>query len=122
MEQSLDFYGNKNGPWRIWAPEGDYPGIAMSRSIGDSSASKFGVIADPEITECIINNKTKYIICASDGLWEFINNEDAANFANKFYVEKSAQSMAIELNKVAALAWRRDGLACDDITIICAFF
>jgi serine/threonine protein phosphatase PrpC len=36
-------------PPRIWHPEGDYPGTAFTRSIGDMIAEELGVIAEPEI-------------------------------------------------------------------------
>ena len=44
-----------------------YPGIAMSRSIGDSITIKLGVISRPEIIEKEINDgEAKFIILASD--------------------------------------------------------
>lgn len=39
------------GPARVWLKNQDIPGLAMSRSIGDSVAGSVGVIADPEILE-----------------------------------------------------------------------
>jgi hypothetical protein len=36
-------------PPRIWAPNGNYPGTAFTRSIGDRLAKALGVIAKPEI-------------------------------------------------------------------------
>ncbi len=34
-------------PYRVWLREASYPGLAMSRSIGDMIASKVGVICVP---------------------------------------------------------------------------
>lgn len=39
--------GIKVGPYRVWKKNEPYPGLAMSRSIGDLQASKIGVIATP---------------------------------------------------------------------------
>ena len=50
------------------------PGLAMARSIGDSIASKIGVIADPVVTEHRLKPEDKFIIIASDGLWEFLSS------------------------------------------------
>jgi hypothetical protein len=36
-------------PPRVWAPRGDYPGTAFTRSFGDRTAETLGVIAEPEI-------------------------------------------------------------------------
>ena len=33
---------------RVWLSEEDYPGLAMSRSLGDSVAESVGVIATPD--------------------------------------------------------------------------
>ena len=53
-------YGEKVGPPRVWKVEANYPGLAMSRSLGDFQAKECGVIATPQIEEYII--KANYII------------------------------------------------------------
>ena len=40
--------GVKSGPYRVWKKNEMYPGIAMSRSIGDLIATTLGVIPEPE--------------------------------------------------------------------------
>ena len=40
--------GVGEGPLRIWADD-EGPGIAMTRSLGDFSAKKIGMIGEPEI-------------------------------------------------------------------------
>jgi len=39
--------GVRFGPYRVWKNGESYPGLAMSRSIGDLVASKIGVICTP---------------------------------------------------------------------------
>ena len=39
--------GIKSGPYRVWLKNENYPGLAMSRSIGDLVASAIGVTAEP---------------------------------------------------------------------------
>ena len=39
---------NDGDPPRLWAPDGDYPGTAFTRSIGDRLAEEIGVVAEPE--------------------------------------------------------------------------
>ena len=36
----------EGGPYRVWAFGESYPGLAMSRSIGDMDAKKIGVISN----------------------------------------------------------------------------
>ena len=51
VSQCNDLYddGKEGGPFRIWMKGCDYPGLAMSRSIGDKIAHSIGVINEPEI-------------------------------------------------------------------------
>ena len=54
------------------------PGLAMSRSIGDGLAHKYGVIPDPEIKKYTLVDQDKIIVIASDGVWEFLTNHEVA--------------------------------------------
>ena len=40
-----------DGPARVWLQHMDIPGLAMSRSLGDSVAHQAGVISEPELFE-----------------------------------------------------------------------
>jgi serine/threonine protein phosphatase PrpC len=48
------------------------PGLAMTRSFGDKAGTRAGTNAEPEITYFTINPSNKYILIASDGVWEHI--------------------------------------------------
>ena len=37
------------GPHRVWMKDENIPGLAMSRSFGDTVAHQVGVISEPEI-------------------------------------------------------------------------
>ena len=52
--------GIKSGPYRVWKKNEMYPGIAMSRSIGDLIATTLGVIPEPVFIEKEIDDKTKF--------------------------------------------------------------
>ena len=46
----INFYldhGTKSGPFRVWLKTQNYPGLAMSRSIGDLMAGSIGVTPEP---------------------------------------------------------------------------
>ena len=60
----------------MWLREENVPGLAMSRSVGDLVASSVGVIPEPEFFELELNQMDKFLVIASDGVWEFITNED----------------------------------------------
>ena len=54
IEAYQDEEGNPLGPSRVWLPDEDIPGLAMSRSIGDLVAASVGVSYEPEILEYAI--------------------------------------------------------------------
>jgi serine/threonine protein phosphatase PrpC len=64
------------GPPRVWLRDQDIPGLAMTRSFGDQVASTVGITALPEITEWQLTPEDKFMILASDGVWEFIESDE----------------------------------------------
>ena len=109
-------------PYRVWAKDEDYPGLAMSRSIGDTEAKKIGVIPNPQIIEYIIRYDTKYILVCSDGVWEYMKNEDCMKIANEFYLKDDPIGLCQELKKESYKMWEEIGTAIDDITIVVVFY
>lgn len=95
----------------------------MSRSLGDLVAKSVGVTHEPEI-RCI-NNLTKadkFVVIASDGLWDRISNEEVTRIiANNFYDKRDAEGAATFLMKESVERWQRDQGMIDDITIIVIF-
>jgi len=57
----------------------------MSRSIGDVIAHTVGVSATPEIKQFKIDGKEWVLIVASDGLWEFLSNEEVRDIVQDMY-------------------------------------
>ena len=94
----------------------------MSRSIGDMDAKKIGVIPNPQIIEYNINYNTKYMLICSDGIWEFINNEEAMKIGNKFYLRNDAMGLCQELYRKSVDYWLQEDIVVDDITAIAVFF
>ena len=59
----------------MWLGHMDIPGLAMSRSLGDTVAHTAGVISEPEMSIVELRPEDKVLIWASDGLWEFMSNQ-----------------------------------------------
>ena len=83
----------------------DIPGLAMTRSFGDQAAAEVGVIASPEILEMNLLEGYHFIILASDGVWEFISNEEAANIIMPHYKSNSAEKAAEAIIKESIKRW-----------------
>ena len=64
----------------------DYPGLAMSRSIGDLLAKSLGVIATPD-TKIVRRDfeHDKCLVLCSDGVIEFLTNEEVGDIVYQFY-------------------------------------
>jgi serine/threonine protein phosphatase PrpC len=58
----------------------------MSRSFGDQVASRVGVNAVPELGNVRLMPEDKVIVIASDGVWEFLENQDVANIVYPFFL------------------------------------
>ena len=114
--------GEKSGPFRVWQKGEVYPGIAMSRSIGDFVASKLGVIPEPKFIDEKIDKDTKFIIVASDGIWEFLDNDTVKNMVKPFYEKNDPNGACKELIKKATEFWNQEDVVVDDITVIVVFF
>lgn len=51
IDSYRDHQGNPLGPLRVWLKHEDVPGLAMTRSFGDSVAHSVGCNAEPEMNE-----------------------------------------------------------------------
>ena len=114
--------GEKSGPFRVWQKGEVYPGIAMSRSIGDFIATKLGVIPEPKFIDEKIDKDTKFIVVASDGIWEFLDNDTVKNMVKPFYEKNDPSGACKELIKRATEFWNQEDVVVDDITVIVVFF
>ena len=110
------------GPIRVWVKGKKYPGIAMSRSIGDSVANEIGVFSLPEIKEFYIQNNCKFIVIGSDGLWEFLENEKVVRYVNKFNDILFINEYIENLVSKAVKYWEKYDVIVDDITCILIVF
>ena len=99
----------------------DIPGLAMTRSFGDQTAAMVGVIATPEITEMNFVAGDQFIVIASDGVWEFISNEEVAAIVMPFYQSNSAEKASEALVRESTKRWQQEDTSIDDITCIVIF-
>ena len=114
--------GEKSGPFRVWKKGEVYPGIAMSRSIGDFIATTLGVIPVPKFIDEKIDKDTKFIVVASDGVWEFLDNQKVADIVMPFYKKNDPDGACKALIKESTDWWNKEDIVVDDITVIVVFF
>ena len=112
------------GPYRVWGKTQDKgPGLAMSRSIGDGMAKKLGVLGEPDIYEYNLNENDKFVICATDGVWEYLTNEDVMNIVKESYINGDKADNACDLLiKSATNIWKKENsTTVDDISCAILF-
>lgn len=81
-----------------------------------------GVNAIPEQGEFSLSPEDKVIILASDGVWEFMENEEVASIIYPFYLQKNAEKAAETLVRAAFKRWKQEeSYSIDDITCIVIF-
>ena len=114
--------GEKSGPYRVWKKGEVYPGIAMSRSVGDFVATTLGVIPEPKFIEEKIDSDCKFIVIASDGVWEFLENERVAEIVWPYYKNDDPDGACKELIKESTEWWNKEDIVVDDITVVVVFF
>lgn len=110
------------GPYRVWVKNENFPGLAVSRSIGDIVASNIGVTALPEVIEMEIDENLNYIIIGSDGLFEFIDNNTIVKLSQRYYEQNDIRGLCNVLVKEATKRWKSVEKVIDDISIIALFF
>lgn len=85
IEAQKDENGNVLGPLRVWTHSMQMPGLAMTRSFGDKAGIRAGTNAIPEVLQHVITPNDKYFVVASDGIWEYIENEELMNLLTPYY-------------------------------------
>jgi len=114
---------------RVFAKSGMYPGLNMSRALGDCVAHRMaGLTAMPDIKEVDLANSTvggageRLLILCTDGVWEFINDEEALSCAyGALTAAKGAEALTTGISALTKLGYDRwladsDDEISDDIT------
>lgn len=132
--------------YRVFAKAGMYPGLNMSRALGDCVAHKeAGLSAEPELKIVDLKElrggekkQDLFLIIASDGVWEFIQNDEApwhltAAAKAEWEAKKAAkpvadaagngQVLSSNVNMLAQKSWDAwmedsDNEISDDISVI----
>jgi len=117
---AVEYDDGVDGPARVWLGHMDVPGLAMSRSLGDVVAHSAGVSSEPDFVEYEFNpdREDLILVMASDGLWEFMSNQEVMDIAYNTTEPRFAVDRLIsESNE----RWMREEQVIDDTTVCVAF-
>mmetsp|Transcript_30204 Transcript_30204/g.76389 ORF Transcript_30204/g.76389 Transcript_30204/m.76389 type:complete len:382 (+) Transcript_30204:109-1254(+) len=113
--------GTDVGPARVWdSVAREKPGLAVSRSLGDGASRCLGVIAEPVVTMHQLQPMDRFLLIATDGLWDSLGNEQAVRITSR-YLERNLPHVAIKA-LIEAVRREEGGQLVDDTTIILVVF
>ena len=116
-----DENGIYEGPDRVYVKDKTYPGLCLTRTIGDLLGEEVGIISYPDIIVKTIDSTCKFIVLGSDGVWDMIKPYDIQRIVNPFFNKGDAEGACNALLKRAMKNWEKDESERDDITIIIIF-
>ena len=103
-------------PPRVWNETLEQPGCAFTRSLGDAVAEEVGVFAEPEVLSWRLGPSDRYVIIASDGVFEFLTSQAVVDILSTYgsNVMDGAKSVIAEAYRL----WLTYDVRTDDISII----
>ncbi|OMJ75587.1 hypothetical protein SteCoe_25242 [Stentor coeruleus] len=122
IDSLRDQEGNSYGPLRVWVKKNEYPGLAMTRCFGDSVSKNIGVLSEPEITKYELTGTDRFLVIASDGIWEYLSNRKVVKIVEKQWKFGTVKSACDQLMNAAVKKWNQHGEYMDDISFIIIFF
>ena len=85
VQKLVDINGQFIGPYRVWEPDANFPGLTISRCLGSMRCKSLGVISKESLNSFTINHEKDYfLVIASDGIWEVIENIEVVNFIETY--------------------------------------
>ncbi|KAL0301516.1 UNVERIFIED_CONTAM: putative protein phosphatase 2C 52 [Sesamum radiatum] len=105
---------------RVWLPFDDAPGLAMARAFGDFCLKEYGVISIPEFSHRVLSDRDKFVVLASDGVWDVLSNEEVVEIVSSAPTRSSAARILVES---AAREWKAKypTSKMDDCAVVCLF-
>ena len=83
--------------------------LALTRALGDHSLKKYGVVSTPFINKIELKESDKYIIIASDGVWDVISEEYIKELALKFL---NTEEICKNVIQQALMKGSKDNISC----------
>lgn len=82
--------------------------MAVTRAFGDHALTRVGLIAIPHIVKYTIKPFDKYLVIASDGIWDELSDSDAIGFCHD---DISTQRIAQMIVKTAIERGSKDNIS-----------
>ena len=83
--------------------------LILTRTLGDLYVKQFGVINTPDISVNEITTNTKYVVIASDGVWDVIDLDTLVNMSK---AGKSVGEFCSDIVKLSISKGTKDNVSC----------
>ena len=83
--------------------------LVLSRCLGDLYCKKYGVSNIPDISMNKLDSNVKYVVVASDGVWDVVNENELMNLSKN---GKNADGLCKDLVKLAIDKETKDNVSC----------
>lgn len=74
-----------------------------------------------EVLKFELKEEDKMIIIASDGVWEFLSNQQVMNLILPYYLKNQPEQACEKVIKESVMWWHKEDEVVDDITILILF-
>jgi serine/threonine protein phosphatase PrpC len=114
----------KVGPLRVWFKDKKYPGLSITRSLGDFEAEQLGILSIPDIKEFDVDEeKIKIIVMGTNGIWEFLTNDKIMDIVLGYYECEDANGATQKIIETAGKLWKiKNPNNIPDLTVVVLFF
>eukprot|EP00927_Polykrikos_kofoidii_P071088 TRINITY_DN67422_c0_g1_i1.p1 TRINITY_DN67422_c0_g1~~TRINITY_DN67422_c0_g1_i1.p1 ORF type:complete len:396 (+),score=50.54 TRINITY_DN67422_c0_g1_i1:70-1188(+) len=115
------YYNESLTTHRIFVQDKDFPGLSMTRSIGDECVKRCGVICEPEVNEVDVDMEADpFMLLCSDGVVEFQSSQVVCKAIAKKIRSEGPEDTLQRLYHESLKHWEiaEDFQYCDDITAI----
>ena len=86
-----------------------YGSLMLTRAFGDNELKKYGVICTPHINKIEIDSNDKYIIIASDGVWDVMNDNEVYEISK---ICKNSKDYCDKIVKTSLDKGSMDNISC----------
>ena len=97
-----------------------YPGLSISRSLGDLLAHHIGVTSEPEVAIRDIEQGDKFLTIATDGVWSHLGAEDVGEIVSEFGLKDPGTTCDLITQKIRDLC-HQESQEMEDITLIISY-
>uniref|UniRef100_A0ACD5XKG9 Uncharacterized protein n=1 Tax=Avena sativa TaxID=4498 RepID=A0ACD5XKG9_AVESA len=109
IESLGGFVVNYRGTWRVQGS------LAVSRGIGDAHLKQW-VVADPDTRTLLVDPQCEFLLLASDGLWDKVDNQEAVDIARPLCISDDKASRVDACRRLVDTAVARG--STDDISVL----